>query len=723
MLANVTSSFKTKLRDPGRQTDSYLTFDTTTIDSSQIQNIKPYYNGQLFKSVMRCLEFEYKGALDLSDLYLSYFFGVKIPTDINYEYIKLGDYKVIPNLIENIIERNSKKLTCYDKMVQSMIPYDLYIEDWSSMTAGLLLQAICDRLGWVLETTTFTNSNLPITEDLFSNTDAKFRDVLDVIAGMVGGCLFFSNGQLVVRNPALIANEVIGPNGIEKMAFGDKFGPINSIILSILEADNGTTTGDVYKKDEDSIALNGLTEIKISGNAILNQDRGTSIVPLFNALNGLIMYPVELTSWGFLIYEPCDIVLARDTEGNEKPILILESEVTITTGLKEKIYSTITKKAVTNYQYADPYTAQINRAMINIKNAEAKIESITQTTENNTNKISSMEQDVTGFKHTVEETYETINESNSKNSELQQSVNSLGFNLSGTGGINDKKNSSAQFGIKYHTVVNVQAVEDNNVSSGYAFQHHDVSSNISDKFTPRKTKILSNGQYVDSNDYFISWNVKNELEFGKVKVTVNQYLDDVIIQTDSMIVDKNTAYEIKSLLVSLVSNVMNTIEETIGEDLTYDQASEPVSPKLNETWHSTTTDIISKWDGSAWVNTNLNYSTDVADGIILPKGYAMIAENMCAGGSIYRNWQSAPGEFKGRDFQWDEEGQTISDGEKSINLDVGGIHAWNGFEETLKLTPDDSYSKKFRGQVFTNENITIQKVAGGTGFYYVGGGS
>jgi hypothetical protein len=727
VISGVTSTFKSNLRNSGRQISSYFTIGESTIPSSDIRNVKRYYNGQLFKSIMKCIEFEYTGSIDISNQPLGYNFGVKGPSDPSYEYITLGNYKLIPEIpgsIEDIIDRNSKKMITYDKMVESMVQYIPFIENWENMTVLTYLQAICGYFGWTLATTTFPNSDLPISEDYFGNTDALFRDALDKIAGTVGGVIFFdTNDEVVVKVPTLVENEKIGPSGISKLIFGDEFGPINRIVLSELSDDEGNTTGDVFQEDENSINENGLTEIKIVGNEILNADRATSIWPLFNALNGIIMYPVEIDSWGFIIYEPGDIIMAKDLNGVEHPVLILESEITITTGLKEKLYSTITKYATTNYEYAEPANRMLNQALIEIKKNAAQIKATAKKTDETGTKTDNLEINFNSFKNTVEETYETINGSEAKKSALEQSVDNLKFNLSGTGGINDKKNSSGQFGTRYHTVENVEAVADNNVSSGYAFQHHNDSFDVSDKFTPRKTKELVGGQYVDSPNYFISWNVRNELEFGKLRLKIRQYINDVIEQEDSIIIDKNSQYEIKSILVQLISNVMDTIEETIGENLTYDQAVAPASPSQNDTWHNTSTDVIAKYDGSSWVNTNLNYATDVVGGVISPKGYARVAECMCAGGSIYRNWQSAPGEYRGRDFQWNEDGFTIADNTgKKVNLDVSGLHGNNGFEETFLLTPDEAYSKNFRMETLTNGNIMMKKIAGGTGFYYTGGG-
>ena len=64
--------------------------------------------------------------------------------------------------------------------------------------------------------------------------------------------------------------------------FGQKYGVINSIVLSRSgESDN------VYLRDEKSVAQNGLTEVKIVDNQIMNfNNRSDYLQGILNALNG-----------------------------------------------------------------------------------------------------------------------------------------------------------------------------------------------------------------------------------------------------------------------------------------------------------------------------------------------------------------------------------------------------------------------------------------------------
>ena len=68
--------------------------------------------------------------------------------------------------------------------------------------------------------------------------------------------------------------------------FGEKYGPINSVVLSRSgESDN------IYLRDENSVNENGLCEIKIVDNQIMNfNDRDQYLGDILNKLNGLEYY-------------------------------------------------------------------------------------------------------------------------------------------------------------------------------------------------------------------------------------------------------------------------------------------------------------------------------------------------------------------------------------------------------------------------------------------------
>ena len=78
-----------------------------------------------------------------------------------------------------------------------------------------------------------------------------------------------------------------------------KYGPINSIVLSrSAESDN------VYLRDEESVTANGLTEIKIIDNQIMNfNNRSEYLQGILDKLDGLTFWINEYDSTGITYYD------------------------------------------------------------------------------------------------------------------------------------------------------------------------------------------------------------------------------------------------------------------------------------------------------------------------------------------------------------------------------------------------------------------------------------
>ena len=98
-------------------------------------------------------------------------------------------------------------------------------------------------------------------------------------------------------------------------------------------------------RDEDSVANNGLTEIKIVDNQIMNfNNRSDYLEGILNALDGLYYYINDFNSTGILYYEVGDLYNVQIKE-NTYQCLMLNDEVNVTTGIEEIIYTDIPEKS------------------------------------------------------------------------------------------------------------------------------------------------------------------------------------------------------------------------------------------------------------------------------------------------------------------------------------------------------------------------------------------
>ena len=150
--------------------------------------------------------------------------------------------------------------------------------------------------------------------------------------------------------------------------FGAKYGPINSLVFSRAEADN------VYLKDETSIANNGLCELKIVDNQILNwDDREDYLVDLFEKINGVSYFINDFTSTGIVYYDILDKYNVRIGD-NLYSCLMLNDEIEITQGLNELIYTDMPETSETDYKKADKTERKVKHASISVDKQKGEIE-------------------------------------------------------------------------------------------------------------------------------------------------------------------------------------------------------------------------------------------------------------------------------------------------------------------------------------------------------------
>ena len=140
----------------------------------------------------------------------------------------------------------------------------------------------------------------------------------------------------------------------KNVTFGEKY-MINSVVLSRSE-DND----NIYKRDEDSVALNGVHEFKIKDNLImLYDDREDYIDEIYNQLNGLEFYINDFTSPGITYLEPLDIYNVVVGENIYK-CLLLNDEIKIQQGLEENIYTEMPKETTTDYTIASKTDKEVS---------------------------------------------------------------------------------------------------------------------------------------------------------------------------------------------------------------------------------------------------------------------------------------------------------------------------------------------------------------------------
>lgn len=350
-----------------RQSKSKLTYNNITVDEDDLLSIKLYFNSNILKSAMKVLEFDYKNNIELKTQ-INFQYGIKV--NENYEYVNYGNY--IVNKSEYQEDTKIYHITCYDKMLYSMkqnenlgITYPISIRNY--------IKALCTKIGLEFknQNETFANYDKMINQELYLGQDYTYRDILDELAQVTASTICINNDDKLEIRYINNTNDIIKGDMLKNInvTFKEKYGPINSIVLSrSAESDN------VYLQDKESVKKNGLCEIKIKDNQILNwNDRSDYLPDILKKLNGLEYYLNDFASPGITYLDLCD-KYSVENDGNTYTCIMFNDETNITQGLEENVYTEMPEQSQTDYTKADKTDRKINQTYLLVDKQNKKIE-------------------------------------------------------------------------------------------------------------------------------------------------------------------------------------------------------------------------------------------------------------------------------------------------------------------------------------------------------------
>lgn len=155
--------------------------------------------------------------------------------------------------------------------------------------------------------------------------------------------------------------------------FGQKNGPVNSVVLT-----RGAESDNIYLQDENSIAQNGLCEIKIADNQIMNwNDRSDYLPDIFEKLDGLEYYLNDFSSTGIAYLDLCDRYNV-EVFGNTYSCVMFNDELLVTQGLEENVHTDMPEETETDYTKADKTDKKIKQAYIIVDKQNQTINSVVQ---------------------------------------------------------------------------------------------------------------------------------------------------------------------------------------------------------------------------------------------------------------------------------------------------------------------------------------------------------
>jgi hypothetical protein len=189
-----------------------------------------------------------------------------------------------------------------------------------------------------------------------------------------------------------------------------------------VESENVSATfSEMYLAEEPDFTgyvpfvANGITEVKIENNWLLDSRRTEVIQSIFDEVNGESWHPFNIETEGLGWYEIGDrITLSGD---DERPVVVWNSKLTINGGIKENLSAVTPDLTETNYSKAGKLGGLWKRTEIAVDKNRQEIESV------------------------VEDIYAYDGVINTKFSQIEQDVNEVRTTIQGSGGVNLVKNS------------------------------------------------------------------------------------------------------------------------------------------------------------------------------------------------------------------------------------------------------------------------------------------
>lgn len=456
--------FKEQIKELGKEIDSRITYGENILTSEELCSISLITNGNILKSTMKILEFESTIQVPLNST-ISYEFGLKVNGE--YEYLNYGNYIVYSS--EYNEDTRTYNHTCYDLMLNTMKEYKNLQNGTFPMTVREYLTNICLDCGLIFKNTEneFANYNQIIESDLYANLDYTYRDIFDELSQVTASSICIDSNDMVEVRYITETNDEINEEYFKdiNVKFGEKYGPVNSIVLSrSAESDN------VFRRDEESISLNGLCEIKIIDNQIMNFNNRSDYLPaILEKLNGLEFFVNDFTSTGILYYELCDKYTVKIGE-NTYNCILFNDEQNVTQGIIEDVYTEMPEETVTDYKKSDKDDRKMNQVYIIADKQNKKIESVASEVNEQNKKINQVTQTANDLNISISNQKTTFDTLNNKVVELEGTLEDMSFNFStkglAIGTSNDQINSLLDnTGIKVYNYSTLTAIF-NNKGSG-----------------------------------------------------------------------------------------------------------------------------------------------------------------------------------------------------------------------------------------------------------------
>lgn len=393
------------------------------ITQEDINEIRYYFDGALYRSVMRCLEVKLKGdwtakakkglLLDSLKIKATHPEGDSVTIGYGGFYIaEAPEYDAAQNLTSVI---------AYDELYQSMRPYTASL--WQSgITVKNYLIAILNKLGINYDTNSFNlmaNADKVITSEKYldienDSTEAAYtyRDILDEIAKASGVTFAFKNSlggdpfKLYCIKPTE-SGYVIDESNLRSVTIGAKYGPVKGVVLSREPQEDNVYYPSNLSDSQTAVKISNVELIEDSSN---DEYRKQFAKGIYDNVTGTEYYLYDLDSFGIGFLNFGDIFTLKVCErtggmiGDEKEYktIFMRTDMTVSQGVKEKSKLEAPQVTSTDYSAAESASDKLlKKTMIKVDKQEQRITALVKESDD---KYSEFTQTINGIKGEIVDT-------------------------------------------------------------------------------------------------------------------------------------------------------------------------------------------------------------------------------------------------------------------------------------------------------------------------------
>lgn len=368
------------------------------INPEDINEARYYFDGALYRSVMRCLELKLKNnwtAKAKKGLLLDGF-NIKV-THPEGDSVTIGyGGFYIAEEPEYDAAQNLTSIIAYDELYPSMQAYDMSLDWTNGISLKNYLIAILNKLGInydVQSLNLMANADKVITSEKFLDIENDrtesaytYRDVLDEIAKAAGVTFAFHNSlrgdeyKLYAIKPTE-SGYVIDESNLRSVTIGAKYGPVKGVVLSREPQEDNVFYPSNLSSSQTAVKISNVEVIEDSSN---DAYRETFIQGIYNNVKNTEYYLYDLDSFGigFLNFGDIFTIKTADREngiiGEEKEYktIFMRTDMTIGSGIKEKSKLEAPQATSTDYSAAKSSTEKMLKwTMLRVDKQNQRIES------------------------------------------------------------------------------------------------------------------------------------------------------------------------------------------------------------------------------------------------------------------------------------------------------------------------------------------------------------